>query len=368
VTNPYSQLPDHCFWRRAIGNAAADDVDPVTSVPFQIGLPDKVATAGSCFAQHLSQMLVQHGFHYLVTEAAAPDPLDQGNYGIFSAAYGNIYTVRQLLQLFNRAYGVFRPVDKAWTRDDGRLIDPFRPQIHRSGYSTATELETDRTRHLGCVRRVFEECDVFVFTLGLTEGWVSEEDGAVFPLASGVAGSGHGHYRFENFSVESMQADLAALIDRLRTVNRSVRIVLTVSPVPLIATYENRHVLVSTTYSKAALRVVADLVSRGREDVVYFPAYEIITGQHTRGAYFEADLRTVTSAGVALVMKIFARHLLDAEARTVLRPSTDDTSGLEMDLLSPSAGSAIEAAARARVEEKLRAVARIVCEEEALDR
>ena len=40
------------------------------------------------------------------------------------------------------------------------------------------------------VREVFETCDVFVFTLGLTEGWVSTLDGAVYPLAPGVAGIG----------------------------------------------------------------------------------------------------------------------------------------------------------------------------------
>src|SRR5216683_4412751 len=144
MASPYSQLPDHCFWRRAVANVATDDVDPVTSMPFQINPSDKVATAGSCFAQHLSRMLVEHGFHFLVTEAAPPDSADQENYGIFSAASGNIYTVRQLLQLFNRAYGVFRPVDKAWTRADGLLIDPFRPQIRSGGYSTAAELESDR--------------------------------------------------------------------------------------------------------------------------------------------------------------------------------------------------------------------------------
>jgi hypothetical protein len=367
MANPYSQLPDHRFWRRAITNVAPDDVDPVTSTPFQITLSDKVATAGSCFAQHLSRMLVEHGFHFLVTEAAPPDSADQENYGIFSAASGNIYTVRQLLQLFNRAYGVFRPVDKAWTRADGLLIDPFRPQIRKSGYSTAKELETDRSRHLGCVRRVFEECDVFVFTLGLTEGWISEADGAVFPLAPGVVGSGHGRYRFENFSVESMVADLTAFIDRLRTVNRSARVILTVSPVPLIATYEKHHVLVSTTYSKAALRVVADLVSRCRDDVAYFPSYEIITGSHTRGRYFEADLRTVTAAGVAQVMKVFARHFLGTGARPVVSPLMDESAGPAIDMLSAPTASAAETAARVRTDERLRAVARIVCDEEALE-
>jgi hypothetical protein len=80
--------------------------------------------------------------------------------------------------------------------------------------------------------------------------------------------------------------------------------------VPLIATYENRHVLVSTTYSKSALRVVADAVSRNISGVDYFPSYEIIAGPQSRGRFFANDLRTVTPEGVEAVMDVFARHYL----------------------------------------------------------
>jgi hypothetical protein len=41
------------------------------------------------------------------------------------------------------------------------------------------------------VRELFEKADVFVFTLGLTEGWRSKQDGSAVPLAPGIAG-GHG--------------------------------------------------------------------------------------------------------------------------------------------------------------------------------
>ena len=71
-----------------------------------------------------------------------------------------------------------------------------------------------------------------------------------------------------------MRDDLAAFLARLKRVNPDAKVVLTVSPQPPIATYEPRHVLVSATYTKAALRVAADEIERTHPDVWYFPGYE----------------------------------------------------------------------------------------------
>ena len=90
--------------------------------------------------------------------------------------------------------------------------------------------------------------------------------------------------------------------------------ILTVSPVPLIATYEKRHVLVSTTYSKSVLRAAAEVATRQFSNCHYFPAYEIITGNYNRGRYFEDDLRSVTAEGVDHVMKLFIKHYCAAPA------------------------------------------------------
>src|SRR5258705_5357322 len=117
--HPYKNRPDFAFWSRAVAGPKSDDVDPVTSVPFTISPSDQVATAGSCFAQHISKTLMRRGFNYLVTEQG---PAER-NYGVFPARFGNVYSVRQLLQLFQRAYGIFRPLDLWWVRE-GRFVDP----------------------------------------------------------------------------------------------------------------------------------------------------------------------------------------------------------------------------------------------------
>ena len=123
---------------------------------------------------------------------------------------------------------------------------------------------------------------------------------------------------FVNFGVAEVAADLEQFVRKLQFVNPRARMVLTVSPVPLAATFEDRHVLDATVYSQSVLRVAAEDLRRRHPHVVYFPSYEIITGPHAGGRYFEPDLRTVSAAGVDHVMRVFMDTLTDAP------PAPDD--------------------------------------------
>jgi GSCFA family len=328
--HPYRDLPDYRLWRRAISNVSPGAVDPMVSSPYRIQKTDRIATAGSCFAQHVARYLRNAGLNFLVTETAhpitPPELAEQYGYGLFTARYGNIYTARQLLQLFQRAYGQFTPKEDYWHEADGLYTDPFRPRIQEDRFHSLEEYRADRQHHFACVRRAFEEMDIFVFTLGLTECWISREDGAAYPICPGTGGGQFDpdKYAFVNFNVAEVTADLEQFIALLRSVNARTRIILTVSPVPLVATAEDRHVLVSTTYSKSVLRVAADAVARTCSDVTYFPSYEIITGSFSRGGYFAEDGRTVLESGVAHVMRIFMRHFTDlaeAEMQPAIRPA-----------------------------------------------
>jgi hypothetical protein len=358
--HPYQSLPDHCFWRKAVARPASGDVDPVLRAKFPIRKTDRVATAGSCFAQHIARHLAAAGFNYFVTETAHPLFPDQiarqYNYGTFSARYGNVYTSRQLVQLLKRAYGLFTPAEDVWMSRDGQYIDPYRPQIQPNGFASEREFRLDREKHLSAVRRIVEQCDVFVFTLGLTETWVSRQDGAVYPVCPGVSGGTFdpNRYTFINLRMSQVLGEMREAMDFIRDRNPRVRFVLTVSPVPLVATAEDRHVLVSTTYSKSVLRVVCGELDAQYDDVAYFPSYEVITGSHARGAYFESDLREVNNAGVAHVMKLFMRHYATETAPAPLQPE-------------PSA-AATDASDSAEFRRRIADAIGVICDEEALDR
>jgi hypothetical protein len=317
VPCPYKSLPAPAYWRRAVSAVPPAEIDPVLHPRFTISATDKMATAGSCFAQHIARYMKQSGFNYFVTEPGHPlldaDTLQAFNYGTFSARYGNIYTVRQLLQLLERAYGLRQPVDDVWVQKS-HFIDPFRPFVQDGGFATLQEYQVDRAQHFAAVRRIVEDSDVFVFTLGLTEAWENAQDGTVYAICPGC-GAGEHHpdqHLFHNFSVAEVTDDLCAAIDFIRARNPALRILLTVSPVPLIATFTDQHVLAATTYSKAVLRVAAQMARDKYDFVDYFPSLEIITSSFSRGAYYGPDLREVEEVGVAHAMRCFRHYLQQA--------------------------------------------------------
>lgn len=320
MSNPYRDLPDHQFWRRSISAVEAHLVDPVVAPRFRLDPGERIVTAGSCFAQHISRRLVEIGHAFHVTEPGdhlAEDQRRGRGYGVFSARFGNVYTTAQLRQLFDKCLGRRTPPETYWVRPDGRLVDPWRQQIDPEGFATIDELREDRVRHLAAVARMMREADVFIFTLGLTEAWRSRVDGSVYSAAPGVVAGGFdpGCHEFVNFDVDEVKADLFAALETLRGVNPQVRVILTVSPVPLVATYEPRSVLVSTTYSKAVLRVAAEAAVRRYFWADYFPSYEIITGSYAGGLYYEDDHREVNRRGVAHAMRCFVANFVEGAAK-----------------------------------------------------
>lgn len=333
MKSPYHSLPAYTRWKKAVAEPDYTSVDPVTNFPWKIGSSDKVATAGSCFAQHIARHLKQSGFDYYVAEDGHPLADDaqreRFNYGTYSARYGNIYTPRQLVQLFERAFGSFEPSEENWLNDTGKFVDPFRPNIEPDGFASEAELINDRRQHLAKVRLMFETLDVFVFTLGLTEAWRSKVDGAVFPVCPGVAGGKFDaqKYEFCNFRVSEVISDLETFLGLLKSVNPNARVILTVSPVPLVATAEDRHVLTSTTYSKSVLRVACDEIERAHEHVAYFPSYEVITGAFNKGRYFAEDLRNANEEGVSHVMRLFLQHATQAGVIDAPSPKVDTDRG-----------------------------------------
>lgn len=332
IRHPYMAMPDYAFWNKAVSRAKPGTLDPVTNPLFKITPQDRVATAGSCFAQHISKRLKASGFNYLVTEETPTDvEMDPNESYDFSARYGNIYTARQLLQLFDMAFGYFTPVQQAWPLHKGGFCDPFRPRIQPGGFASASDVGKARRKHLLAVRQMFKRLDVFVFTLGLTECFESVLDGAVYPMAPGVVGGNFdpATYRFVNFTVDDVVRDMQKFINKLRQINKKARVLLTVSPVPLMATAEDRHVLLSTTYSKAVLRVAAEQVCRSNPDTYYFPSFEIITGPQSEGDYYGEDKRSITENGVDHVMRVFMSRMTTGVTDNVDAPSAPVADGID---------------------------------------
>ncbi|WP_172172237.1 GSCFA domain-containing protein [Brevibacterium sp. CT2-23B] len=308
--NPYKNLPDKAFWKRAVASRHFEELAELWTPPKLTG-DEKFATAGSCFAQHIGRHVSARGYNNYLDLEPAPPTLPESEYakfgfGIYSCRYGNIYTSRQLVQLIQEAFGHRQLSEHIWTKD-GRYYDALRPSIDPIGQESQQLVRSLRAQHLENVRKMFSELDVMVFTLGLTETWISRVDGTAYPTAPGViAGSlDEAPVDFVNLSIDEVRNDLNDFWSLLKSVNPQAKMILTVSPVPLIATASEEHVLPATTYSKSVLRTAAGEMASTFSEVSYFPSYEIINSPQGGGYYFDPDLRSVNDRGVQYVMSHF---------------------------------------------------------------
>ncbi len=353
--NPYSDLPESAFWRNAVQNGDPLNPDTIYSRKFEITRDAQIATAGSCFAQHIARHLRAQGFPVIDTERA-PGGLtgkaaEAFGYGLYSARYGNLYTVRQLRQLIEEITTPKTQEMVVWERD-GRYFDALRPSVEPEGLDSPEEVMAHRASHLRSVARMIRTMDLFIFTLGLTETWIHKRTGIVYPTAPGViAGKfDSSEFEFKNFTHSEIMADLEQVRRLLKRRRPDLKFILTVSPVPLTATASGRHVLPATQYSKATLRSAAGEMADQHDDVDYFPSYEIITNPAARSDFFAGNLRSIAPQGVGAVMRTFSAAHVPEEAAPIAPP-----------LSAPPAPVETPRARRPRDEDD------VVCEEMLLD-
>ena len=308
--SPYSDLPDRSYWRTGVTNSDPAATTDFYIRKFPIKKTHRIATAGSCFAQHIARNMRARGFKVLDVEPPPPrlsqETAMKFGHNIYSARYGNIYVVRQLLQLFDEAFAPAPIDEEPWERD-GRYFDPFRPNVEPRGLVSPEEVRQHRHQHLRAVRTMFTSADIFIFTLGLTESWMNAETGVVYPVAPGVIAGNYDPeiHVFKNFTSMEIRKDLRQFRAKLKRRNPRVKFLLTVSPVPLTATASDHHVLPATIYSKSVLRTVAGEAAAEFPDVDYFPSYDLIASHWSQGAFYNANLRTVTDDGVGAAMRAF---------------------------------------------------------------
>jgi hypothetical protein len=307
--NPYDNYENSSFWSKNISNKPLGNIDITQELEkFTFSKNDKVMSIGSCFAQHTSNFLQSKNYNYLLYEK---------NYTHFSAKYGNVYTIEQGKQLLERAINK-DPEGEVWINYKiKKYIDSFRPRIFDKGFSTVEEVKSERIKHLESTLRAFKDCDVLIYTLGLTEGWKSKNTGQVFQIAPGVDGGSFDALLHESFnsSLSEVVDNLQIFISQVRSVNPKVKILISVSPVHLAATHTKSNVLIASIESKMKLRLATTEILKQNNSVYYFPSLEYIFALSQTGALYGNNRRDINELGVNLVMSMFAKTYLGEFAK-----------------------------------------------------
>lgn len=253
----------------------------------------RIATIGSCFAEEVAKAMERLGLN------GTANPT------------GRVYDTPSIRQEMQRNFGVPTACDDEplWHTSQG-WIHPFKHPQHR--FPTEQEL-----RHWSddCDRRareLFTAADVFVITLGLIECWRQPRTGCVYRHIPHPDVFPQLDVQLHRASVSEMLADLAEIRRLIRGHTHAV-IILTVSPVPLHATFTDRDVRVANTESKCRIRAAASEFVEQFPDVHYFHSYELVSAAEHPGEFIKADGRHVQPRAVDYIVNQFLRTFGDSE-------------------------------------------------------
>jgi hypothetical protein len=146
---------------------------------------------------------------------------------------------------------------------------------------------------------------VIILTLGYVETWYDLKLGLYLNVAppTQMIKAEPARFEFRVLSYHDILAglnDLHVLLMRHRT--RPLRMLVTVSPVPLLATFRDMDVLVANSYSKSVQRAALDEFVIGKAGVDYFPSYEFVTLSNPTVAWSRGDYRHVSQDVINRIM------------------------------------------------------------------
>jgi hypothetical protein len=308
--------PDALFWPNPTRDPAStlDATLPYVEKHDLVSKETPVGSAGSCFAFEIAYELQDRGFNY-VTKEVEQDP-EAGvligdhdpavSHARFPANWGQLFNTPSFSQLAERAFGLRqlpRILVKTVTPEHGDTIyaDPFREGVW---FASPEAYEANYDRHTEAARQALVECRVFIITLGLNECWEFVPDGSVLarnPRNRVIQSM----LKSRVLTVEENVANVQRFIDIVRENNPEFTLLISVSPVPLMATTRahDTHVIAANAHSKAVLRVAAEILVANNRDVHYFPSYEVVTT--CSDTPWKEDQRHVSPQAVQQVMRLF---------------------------------------------------------------
>ena len=240
----------------------------------------QITAFGSCFAANLSKWLSERNFRVLnkSDDAARAYVVTMGEGMV------NSFVIRQQ---FEWAWE-----DKVFEQ---ALWHGYKAEEY--GYDEEVRQET---------KRIFDETELFILTFGLSEVWYDEPTGNVFWRTIPKDAYDPRRHKFRLSTVEENRDNIRAIYDLIRKHRPDAKILVTLSPVPLIATFRDVSCISANSVSKATLRVAVDEVVREVRDeghLFYWPSYELVTDVF-RGPY-KPDRRHVRPVVLNYIMRLF---------------------------------------------------------------
>ena len=222
----------------------------ITLAPFAIEPRERMLFVGSCFADNIGRRFVDDKFRATVNP------------------YGVMYNPASIMHTVKR-----------WT---GELV---AAQSEASDSGSA-------------VRQAISEApQTAVFTLGTNHVYILNETGEI---VDNCRKRPQRLFTERELSVDECADYLREAVTMLRQINSSVRIVITVSPIRYV-----KYGFHGSQLSKATLLLAADKLTKEMDNVMYFPAYEIVNDELRDYRFYREDMLHPTDQAVEYIWQRF---------------------------------------------------------------
>ena len=222
----------------------------ITLAPFAIEPRERMLFVGSCFADNIGRRFVEDKFRATVNP------------------YGVMYNPASILHTVKR-----------WT---GELVD---------AQSEASDSGSD------VIQAINEAPQTAVFTLGTNHVYILNETSEI---VDNCRKRPQRLFTERELSVDECADYLRDAVTMLRQINPSVRIIITVSPIRYA-----KYGFHGSQLSKATLLLAADKLTKEMDNVVYFPAYEIVNDELRDYRFYREDMLHPTDQAVEYIWQRF---------------------------------------------------------------
>jgi hypothetical protein len=239
-----------------------------------------VLTMGSCFAQNLRNYLGERGL--------------QSDWLFVPPGLNNTFALRNFID---------------WCLTGERASDAYWYDAHSEGGAVKWAPPGEHEAY----RRVLRDMSGLVLTVGLAEVWYDTGTGGVFWRGIPKSIYDSARHKCRVSTVAENRDNLSHIVRALRALRPEFPIIVTLSPIPLKATFERPSILSADCVSKSTLRVaIHELLGEGHSNLHYWPSFEIVRwlGSHIEEALFGEDgnTRHINRRTVRLILESFIRH------------------------------------------------------------
>ncbi len=256
---------------------------------FQIDYQSRVLTLGSCFAENIGNKLTELWFPAFLNP--------------FGVLYNPLSVGKALRILMS---------DKEFEEKDlfqhASLWGSF---MHSTAFSAATAEETlqNINSRLLAARYFLQETDVLMITFGTA--WIFElaEGGE---LVSNCHKLPADHFNRRRLSTGEIVGEMNEVFRQLLERRPNLKIILTVSPI--------RHWkdgAQENTVSKSTLQLAVNELTSSFEQVIYFPAFEIMMDELRDYRFYASDMLHPSDVAVDYIWKRFADTFFDEETEVL---------------------------------------------------